>query len=177
MPELSGEYTGPSVSSVSSPSVSIELHPIGGYCCVATALPPPPGAQREHTTQAVEKNGFNACFGGELPVHCLAAEPRETLLRVGVWDHGTLVAGDTLVLGALRAGYRCIQLRSRLGTHIELCHLFVHVALGEEVNTNASMAELREQLQEQQTLAREQQLLVQGLQGELNTLRERARSV
>ena len=183
MPELSGEYTGPSASSVSSPSVSIGLHPIGGYCCVATALPPPPGAQREHTTQAVEKNGFNACFGGELPVHCLAAEPRETLLRVGVWDHGTLVAGDTLVLGALRNGYRCIQLRSRLGTHIELCHLFVHVALGEEVNTNASVAELRDQLQqqqtfaqEQQTLAREQQLQVQALQGELNSLRERHHS-
>ena len=111
-------------------------------------------------------------------MHCLAAEPRETLLRVGVWDHGTLVAYETLVLGALRAGYRCfnpnpkpspdpkpnlssspspnsnpspnpspspgpdprcIQLRSRLGTRIELCHLFVHVALGEEVNTGASL--------------------------------------
>ena len=34
---------------------------------------------------------------------------------------------------------RCIQLRSRLGTRIELCHLFVHVALGEEVNTGASL--------------------------------------
>ena len=111
MAELSGEYTGPSVSSVSSPAVSIELHPIGGYCCVATALPPPPGVERrELTTQAVDKNGFNATFGGELPVHCLAAEPRETLLRVGVWDHGTLVAYDTLVLGALRAGYRCLAL-------------------------------------------------------------------
>ena len=93
------------------------------------------------------------------------------------------VLGDTLVLGALRNGYRCIQLRSRLGTHIELCHLFVHVALGEEVNTNASVAELRDQLQqqqtfaqEQQTLAREQQLQVQALQGELNSLRERHHS-
>ena len=109
VPELSGEYTGPSVSSVSSPSVCIELHPIGGYCRVATALPPSPGAGRAHTTQAVEKSGFNACFSNELPVHCLAAEPRETLLRVGVWDHGTLVAYDTLVLGALRAGHRCTQ--------------------------------------------------------------------
>jgi hypothetical protein len=25
-----------------------------------------------------------------------------------VWDHGTLVAYETLVLGALRAGYRCL---------------------------------------------------------------------
>ena len=166
VPELSGEYTGPSVSSVSSPSVSIELHPIGGYCRVATALPPSPGAGRTHTTQAVDKSGFNACFADELPVHCLAAEPRETLLRVGVWDHGTLVAYDTLVLGALRAGHRCIQLRSRLGTRLELCHLLVHVALGEEVNTGASSVELREELQKEKAL-------VQGLQSELRALRAR----
>ena len=112
------------------------------------------GAGRAHTTQAVEKSGFNACFSNELPVHCLAAEPRETLLRVGVWDHGTLVAYDTLVLGTLRAGHRCIQLRSRLGTRIELCHLFVHVALGEEVNMGASSVELREELGEGQRAAR-----------------------
>lgn len=112
-------------------------------------------------------------------MHCLAAEPRETLLRVGVWDHGTLVAYDTLVLGALRAGYRGIQLRSRLGTRIELCHLFVHVALGEEVNTGASVAELRDQLQQlrdqQQTFAQEQELLVRGLHGELDSLRQRVK--
>ena len=166
VPELSGEYTGPSVSSVSSPSVCIELHPIGGYCRVATALPPSPGAGRAHTTQAVEKSGFNACFADELPVHCLAAEPRETLLRVGVWDHGTLVAYDTLVLGTLRAGHRCIQLRSRLGTRIELCHLFVHVALGEEVNTGASSLELREELQKEKAL-------VEGLRRELRARRAR----
>ena len=165
VPELSGEYSGPSVSSVSSPSVSIELHPIGGYCCVATVLPPPPGVGRAHATQPVEKNGFNACFGEEV-VHCLAAEPRETLLRVSVWDHGTQVAYETLALGALRAGYRCIQLRSRLGTRIELCYLFVHVALGEEANTGASAVELQEQLLWQQTL-------VQGLQRELRVLRAR----
>ena len=99
-------------------------------------------------------------------MHCLAAEPRETLLRVGVWDHGTLVAYDTLVLGALRAGYRGIQLRSRLGTRIELCHLFVHVALGEEVNTGASCTELREELLVQKAL-------VHRLQSELRARRAR----
>ena len=83
------------------------------------------------------------------------------------------------MLGALRAGYRGIQLRSRLGTRLELCHLFVHVALGEEENTNASVAELRDQLQQlrdqQQTFAQEQELLVQGLHGELDSLRQRVK--
>ena len=72
------------------------------------------------------------------------------------------------MLGALRAGYRGIQLRSRLGTRLELCHLFVHVALGEEENTNASVAELRDQLQQ----LRDQQ---QGLHEELVSLRQRVK--
>ena len=97
------------------------------------------------------------------------------------------------MLGALRAGYRGIQLRSRLGTRLELCHLFVHVALGEEVNTGpnpnpnpnpkpkpkpnpnpnpnqvntgASATELREELQVQKAL-------VLRLQSELRARRAR----
>ena len=37
--------------------MSIELHPIGGYCCVGTALPPSSGAGRTHMTQAVRARG------------------------------------------------------------------------------------------------------------------------
>ena len=62
--------------------------------------------------------------------------------------------------------HRCIQLRSRLGTRIELCHLFVHVALGEEVNTGASSLELREELQKEKAL-------VEGLRRELCARRAR----
>ena len=47
---------------------------------------PPANAAREHRTPRVEGNGFNAHF--DQTVHCLAAEPRETILRIGVRDTG-----------------------------------------------------------------------------------------
>ena len=60
-------------------------------------------------------------------VHCVASEPSYTVLRVSVWERGQEVAFETCVLGALWRGYRCLEMRSRLGTKIELCSLLVHV--------------------------------------------------
>ena len=101
-------------------------------------------------------------------MHCLAAEPQETILRVGVWDRGALVAYDTLVLGALRAGYRCVQLRdARHGTRIELCALLVHIDVGDEPSTAATANELRRQLESQQQTIDEQRAALQRLQARL----------
>ena len=49
-------------------------------------------------------------------VHCVASEPSYTVLRISVWERGQEVAFETCVLGALRRGYRCLEMRSRLGT-------------------------------------------------------------
>ena len=57
---------------ISSPALSVELYPIGGFCCVSPTLPPA-NAVREYRTPPVEGNGFNACF--DQTVHCRAAEP------------------------------------------------------------------------------------------------------
>ena len=70
---------------------------------------------------------------------------------------GELVAYETLVLGVPRPGYRAVQLRSPKGTRIELCYLFLHVALGDEPNTAATTDELREQLEASEALVRRQQ--------------------
>lgn len=53
-------------------------------------------------------------------MHCLATEPNHTVLRVSVIDRDQEAAYDTLMLGALRPGYRCIELRSKSGTKIEV---------------------------------------------------------
>ena len=75
-------------------------------------------------------------------VHCLAAEPHETFLRVAVEDEDDdEVAFETAVLGRLRPGYRVLQLRSRLGTRIELCYLFVRISRGEEDHQWGAMAD------------------------------------
>ena len=77
-------------------------------------------------------------------MHCLAAEPLETLLRISVQDDVKVtkhsaeaehhyerdIAYEALVLEALRPGYRCLPLRSnRSGTPIDMCCLLVHVTI------------------------------------------------
>jgi len=52
-------------------------------------------------------------------VHCVASEPAYTVLRVSVVERGQEVAFETCVLGALRRGYRCLEMRSKLGATIE----------------------------------------------------------
>ena len=69
-------------------------------------------------------NGLAAHFGKRL--YCLAAEPRETILRIAIMDGDTEVAYETAVVGALRKGYRCFQLRDpRTGSRIAMCSLLV----------------------------------------------------
>ena len=73
-------------------------------------------------------------------MHCLAAEPRETLLRFSVQDL-THSSGDqdvvyeAVVLDALRPGYRSLPLRSaapnRGGCRVDMCCLYVHVAISQ----------------------------------------------
>jgi hypothetical protein len=100
-------------------------------------------------------NGLNPTF--DKLVHCLAAEPRETILRIGVLDGEAEVAYETAVLSILRPGYRTFAMRSIHGTRVRLCTLLVHIALGDEVNTASSSAELKKVVIAQQALLVKQQ--------------------
>jgi hypothetical protein len=75
---------------------------------------------------------MNATFDDE--IHCVAAEPHATLLHLSVIDRMQEVATKTAVLGRLRGGYRILQLKSLLGTRIELAYLFVRISFEAEVN-------------------------------------------
>eukprot|EP00966_Prymnesium_polylepis_P289291 6682522-Prymnesium_polylepis.1 len=77
-------------------------------------------------------SGLNTAFGET--VHCVAAEPDTTFLRVAVINRGQEVAYETTALGRLRMGFRVLQLRGMLGTRIELGYLFVRVTFGTERN-------------------------------------------
>ena len=103
----------------------------------------PPGKERtaRHTTPPVHGNGLNPTF--DCLVHCLAEQPMETVLRVVVEDElpgaeQRVVAYETVVLGALRPGYRVLHLRSPLGTRIDGCVLAVHIAIGTSATPRAS---------------------------------------
>lgn len=104
-----------------------------GFCALSEKLPLAQiDLKTELTTPAVKYNGLNAPFGQT--VHCVAAEPTATFLRVGILDGSQEVAYETAVLGRLRVGYRVFQMRSMLGTRIELCYLFVKISTGSEPN-------------------------------------------
>ena len=80
VPHLSSRTPQPTkAGTVSSPSIQLELHPIGGYCCISSELPPPEHAGRKFETGEVFGNGLNPQF--DRVAHCLALEPRETILR------------------------------------------------------------------------------------------------
>jgi len=61
-----------------------------------------------------------------------------------VLDDGRETAYASAVLGRLQRGFRVFQLRSLLGTRIELCYLFVHINLGSCENNWPSARQLRE---------------------------------
>lgn len=113
---------GLSVSSLPSPA---------GFCAISKVLPLEATVETEVTTLGVKgkPNGMNAEYDDNLTVHCVAAEPHATFLRVAILDRGQEVAYTTIVLGRLLDGYRVLQMRSMLGTRIELCRLFVKIAL------------------------------------------------
>ena len=113
-----------------------------GFCAVSDLLPLPQRVETEYATSAVEGNGMNAPF--DQTVHCVAAEPSATFLRVSVLDSNRqVVAYETAVLGRLRRGYRILQLRSALGTRIELCHLLVKISFGRVPNLWATPRQVR----------------------------------
>ena len=128
-PELSGTAAPPSSVEPSSPAITVSMHPIGGCCAVSRKMPMLPSTGTEVTTNSVGNNGLNPCF--DTPVYCVAAEPHSCFVRFSVVDTGhprsreQEVAYDVVVLGRLRRGYRVLQLRSELGTRIELCYLLV----------------------------------------------------
>ena len=129
VPELSGAPAPPTNSEPSRPGLKLALHPIGGFCAIGTTLPLPEAIETEvDVVSNARLDGLNAPF--DVPVHCLAAEPHATFLKVSVTDGDAqeAVAQEAVVLGRLRGGYRVLQLRSLLGTRIELCYLFVCIS-------------------------------------------------
>jgi hypothetical protein len=89
----------------------------------------------EVTTSAAD-NGVNAVF--YQVIHCVAAEPLATFVRIAVVTGRVEVAYETAVLGRLRPGYRVFRMRSMLGTRIELCYLLVNIRFWKEPNMWAS---------------------------------------
>ena len=77
--------------------------------------------------------------------------------RLGVWDDEKEVAYETVSLGALRSGFRCLHLRNRFGTRIDMCHMFVHIELGTEPHVWAEAEELRQHVRDQQQTILQQQ--------------------
>mmetsp|Transcript_7865 Transcript_7865/g.13688 ORF Transcript_7865/g.13688 Transcript_7865/m.13688 type:complete len:132 (+) Transcript_7865:119-514(+) len=77
-------------------------------------------------------------------VHCIAAEPDATLVRVCVVESGYDLAYETAVLARLRCGYRVLQLRSALGTRLELCYVLVHVSVTQEPNRFPNARQLQQ---------------------------------
>ena len=76
-------------------------------------------------------------------IHCVAAEPYASFLHVSVADGGCDVAYEVAVLGRLRRGYRILQLRSVLGTRIELSYVLVRIQFGNELNVWPTPRQLR----------------------------------
>ena len=160
--ELSGKAAPPEPGTVASPTVTVELHAIGGPQTFAqVSLSMPPRSKRvltKWTAPAIESNGLNPRFPSDAcDVHCLAAEQHYTILRISVSDDGQEVAYETAVLSSLRPGVRCFELRSaRTGTRIELCTLLVEIELGEEPYALASLEMLKDQVRQQQAIIEDQ---------------------
>jgi len=139
--ELSGYASPPDNQNTSSPALSLSLHPIGGFCAVSKTLPLEQQIETEITTASIKGNGMNAEF--QETIHFVAAEPHATFIRVSLSDAGQEVAYETAVLGRFRRGYRTLQLRSPLGTQIELCVLFVNITFSNVMNLWLTPRQLR----------------------------------
>mmetsp|Transcript_34887 Transcript_34887/g.96346 ORF Transcript_34887/g.96346 Transcript_34887/m.96346 type:complete len:737 (-) Transcript_34887:487-2697(-) len=146
-PALSGTSAPPTRHEARSPSITLSLHPIGGFCAVSTTLPVP--MTPETDTMITSADGQSSRRGGGLNlrfnkiVHCVAAEPEATFMRVGVTDGGLEVAYETCVLGRVLRGFRIFQLRSMLGTRIELAYVFVRISFRSEPNLWLTRRQLR----------------------------------
>jgi len=140
-PELSGSHKAPDNLKLSCPGITLSVYPIGGFCAVSRVLPLPEITETEISVSP-EDNGMNAAYGGDT-IHCCAAEPHATFLRVGVVEAGLEIAYEIAVLGRLHHGYRILRLRNLLGTRIELCYLFVKITFASDPNLWASPRQLR----------------------------------
>jgi len=117
------------------------VHPVGGFCAASSTLPLPQNIATEVDLAGVDGNGLNTPL--HQTVHCIAAEPHATFLRLGIADGGQEVAYETAVLGRLSCGYRIFQMRSVFGTRIELCTLLVGISVSSEPNVFATQRQLR----------------------------------
>jgi len=125
------------------PSLSVELHAIGGFSCVSLKLPPATARSRQLVGAKGGGGGEAVRYGGA--VHCIAAEKQQTVLRVAVVDDDEEdVAYETCVLGVLRQGYRVLHMRSAQGTRIRNCYLLCHVSFTTQVNAWVGEGEMME---------------------------------
>eukprot|EP00966_Prymnesium_polylepis_P062963 1461166-Prymnesium_polylepis.1 len=85
-PELSGAPAPapPSISDPSSPAITVSLFSIGGVCAVSSTLPLPSQKVQAQVALPPGDNGMSTQLGDE--IHCIAAEPHATFLRVSVMD-------------------------------------------------------------------------------------------
>jgi len=140
--ELSGAFSSPSNLEPSTPVLSLSLYAIGGLCATTSTLPLLQQQGEPEVTLSPAIVEMTASF--DEVVHCVAAEPHATFLRVAVTDRGYEVAYNTLVLGRLRFGYRVVRLRHSLtGTRIELAYLFVKISFGSEPNVFVTPRHMR----------------------------------
>ena len=115
---------------------------IAGFAAVSKKTPIRPGDESQTVTLSpAAGTGMNIMFAST--VHCLVAERDEALLRVSVFEGKQEVAYESAVVGRLRGGYRVMQMRSSLGTRIELCYLFVRITWADERNQWATTREVR----------------------------------
>jgi len=140
--ELSGTSAPPNSKIPSTPSITVTLHPIGGICALYRTLPFDESIATELELSRHD-SGMNAEIGET--IHCVAAEPHATFLRVGVVDgRQGEVAYESYVLGRLSGGYRVLKLRDIMGTRIELAYLFVKISFGMEANLWLTLRQLRD---------------------------------
>ena len=153
VPDLSGTGAPPDTSEPASIGLHLSLHNIGGFCAVGSSLPLPlePTTKEWRTEATGSQSGLSVSFA-QKTLHCLAAEPDATFLRLAVFSGEDEVAYETAVLGRLRPGYRVFQLRSELGTRIELCYLLVKISFGSEPNQWPTARQLQ-QVQEAKVAA------------------------
>jgi len=132
-PELSGPAVSPNRVAPSTPTIHISVHQIGGFCAVGKSLPLPQRTVSEvQKTVRTPNNGLNVPVGDKF--HCIASEPQATFVRISVANGRKEIGFDSMVLGRLRCGFRVFQMRTLLGTRIELCYLFAQIRVGKEKN-------------------------------------------
>ncbi|KAL1496398.1 hypothetical protein AB1Y20_016353 [Prymnesium parvum] len=147
VPELTGTPEPPDNDNPISPHLTLSLHPIGGFCALTKTLPLRgfhESVVTETTINGESGAGSNMTFREGETVHCIAAEPDATLVRVCVVESGYDLAYETAVLARLRCGYRVLQLRSALGTRLELCYVLVHVSVTQEPNRFPNARQLQQ---------------------------------